>query len=319
MNVISLEDAIKRTEECASVEFKSSFDPDKPGEWLEITKDIVALSNSGGGTIFVGLNDDGSPSGADVSSLLSVDPADVTNRLFKYTSCQFHAFELCVVLKGDHQIFAIRVEGTKVPMVFTRVGTYEPEPGKQKNAFSVGTVYFRHGAKSEPATSEDLRNFLDREIEAVRHSWLDGIAKVTSAPIGSRIAILPPESHPAGPSGSLPLRLTNDESAQPYYAVPIDRTHPFRQKEVIVEVNKRLEVRSINSHDILCIRRVYNVQKDISLCYTQNFASPRYSQAFVDWIVRQYEADAEFFEKAKVKYDDMKLKLAAEKQASVDR
>lgn len=317
MNIISLEDAIERTEECASVEFKSSFDPDKSGEWLEITKDIVALSNSGGGIILIGLNDDGSPSGADVSALLSIDPADVTNRLFKYTSCQFHAFELCVTSKGGHQIFAICVDGTKVPMVFTRVGTYEPEPGRQKNAFSVGTVYFRHGAKSEPATSEDLRNFLDREIESIRHSWLDGIARITSAPIGSRIAILPPEDHPTGPSGSLPLRLTNDESAQPYYAVPIDSTHPFRQKEVIVEVNKRLKLRSINSHDILCIRRVYNVQKDISLCYTQSYASPRYSQAFVDWIIRQYEADAGFFEKTKAEYDDMKSKLVAEKQASV--
>jgi len=48
----------------------------------------------------------------------------------------------------------------------------------RRNVFSVGTVYFRHGAKSEPGTSDDLRQFLEREIEATRRTWLDGIAKV---------------------------------------------------------------------------------------------------------------------------------------------
>ena len=50
---------------------------------------------------------------------------------------------------------------------------------KQKTAFSAGTVYFRHGAKSEPGTSEDLRASLERELDRIRSSWLDGI---TSSP-----------------------------------------------------------------------------------------------------------------------------------------
>src|SRR5919106_1038374 len=87
-----------------------------------------------------------------------------------------------------------------------RVGTYEVAHGRQKTVFSVGAVYFRHGAKSEPGTSEDLRMFLERELELVKRSWLDGIAKVVEAPAGSRFAILPPETEPAGPSGALPLR-----------------------------------------------------------------------------------------------------------------
>lgn len=299
--------ALEKTAETADLDFKSSFDVTSAGDWLEIIKDIVALANSGGGLIVLGLNDDGSPSGADTSAFESVDPADLTNRIHKYTGHHFAGFEVIECQKGGHELCAIRVKAVRTPMVFTRVGTYEVSAAKQKTAFSVGTVYFRHGAKSEPGTSDDLRSFLDRELEVTRKSWLDGIAKVVEAPAGSRFAVLPPESAPSGPGGTLPMRLTNDPDAPPYYAIPLDNTHPFRQKEVVREVNERLVgKRTINMHDIICIRRVFSIQKEIAYCYTQNFASPRYSQQFVDWIVAKYNDDSAFFEATRAQYDVLK-------------
>ncbi len=105
----------------------------------------------------------------------------------------------------------------------------------------------------------------------------------------------------------LPVRLTNDPNAPPYYAASVDETHPYRQKEAIREINAKLAGRKmINSHDIQCIRRVYNIEKDISLCYTQKYAPPRYSAAFVDWIAQRYAEDAELFEKARAQVDKPK-------------
>jgi hypothetical protein len=298
---------LARTGETADLDFKSQFDIEDSADWLEIIKDIAALANSGGGTILIGVNDDGTPSGTDVAGALAIDPADLTNRIHKYTGTHFHGFEFTECDKEGHEVCAIIVKGCRIPLVFTRVGTYEVAMGKQKTVFSVGTVYFRHGAKSEPGTSDDLRAFLDREVELIKRSWLDGIAKVVEAPAGSRFAILPPEAQAAGPSGALPLRLTDDPNAPAYYAVPIDTTHPFRQKEVVVEVNRKLVGRkAINAHDILCIRRVFNVQKEIKFCYTQNYATPRYSQAFVDWVIQRYEEDNAFFEKTKAQFDHLK-------------
>jgi len=298
---------LERSTEAADHDFKSTFDVNAPGDWLEIIKDIVAFANSGGGTILIGVNDDGTPSGAEVEGALGIDPADLTNRIHKYTGTHFHGFEFVECEKEGREICAITVRGRHIPLVFTRVGTYEVSQGKQKAVFSLGTVYFRHGAKSEPGTSDDLRDFLDRELQLIKRSWLDGISKVVEAPAGSRIAILPPESQPTGPSGALPVQLTNDPNAPAYYAVPIDTTHPFRQKEVIREVNSRLVgKKAINAHDILCVRRVYSVQKDIKFCYTQNYASPRYSQAFIDWLVQKYDEDEKFFEKTKGQFDQLK-------------
>jgi predicted HTH transcriptional regulator len=57
---------LERSTEAADHDFKSTFDVNAPGDWLEIIKDIVAFANSGGGTILIGVNDDGTPSGAEV-------------------------------------------------------------------------------------------------------------------------------------------------------------------------------------------------------------------------------------------------------------
>ena len=304
--------ALARTTEIANVDFKSSFDAAVLRDWLEIIKDIAAFANSGGGYILVGLSDDGSPSQADVSGLLAVDSADLGNRIHKYTGHHFSGVELIECEKSGYEVCAIRVPAVSIPIVFTRVGEFELPDSKKKTAFALGTIYFRHGTKSEPGTSEDLRQFLERELELTRRSWLEGIAKVVEAPTGSRFAVLPPEGAPTGPSGSLPMQLTTDPGAPAYYAVPLDKTHPHRQKEVIQEVNGKLAgKRTVNSHDIVCIRRVYAIQKEINFCYTQNYASPRYTQQFVEWIVEKYLANAAFFEEARLKYDEMKAASGA--------
>ena len=296
---------LDRTAEAEDLDFKSAFHSN-PGELLEIIKDMVALANSGGGTILVGVNDDGSPSGNDIASIMSIDPADITNKIYKHTGVHFHEFEFVAKQKHGQEICVISVQASRIPLVFTSVGNYEVG-GKPKIAFAVGTIYFRHGAKSEPGNSSDLRAFLEREVEAIKDSWLEGIVKVVEAPVGSRVAILPPQSQPPGPSGVLPLRLTDDPKAPQYYAIPVDTTHPYRQKEVIEAVNKRLEGRKkISSHDVLCIRRVHEIQKKIEFCYTQNFASPLYSQQFVDWIVNKFDEDPQFFAKAKERFDQLK-------------
>ena len=99
------------------------------------------------------------------------------------------------------------------PIVFNKVGNYQGQNGKPKTAFSLGSVYFRHGAKSEPCTSDDLRDFLRREIEAVKQSWLGGIRKVVEAPDHSQILVIPPGTPETQTPVGKGFRLTNDPDA----------------------------------------------------------------------------------------------------------
>lgn len=110
----------------------------------------------GGGVLLLGVDDNGQPTGAHLTSALAVDPADVTNKIFKYAGLHFHGFQILPCEKEEARICALCVEATRVPIVFTKVGTYEPYPGKQKNVFSVGSVYF--SARREKRASHVRRS-----------------------------------------------------------------------------------------------------------------------------------------------------------------
>ncbi len=189
-----LDAALQSNQESETWDSKSSLDLDSKGELLEVVKDIIAMANSGGGVILVGLNNDGTPSGSDVSSLLAFDPARMTDQIASATGRQVSSFSITATAKDGQTIAAIIICGVPVPLITVRVGTYpDPQnPSKQKRAFSQGVIYFRHGAKSEPGTTEDLERIIKREIEAAREAWLGNLRQVSEAPLGSRIVVLPP-------------------------------------------------------------------------------------------------------------------------------
>jgi hypothetical protein len=165
--------------ETADLDFKSAFDPTSNGDWCELVKDIVAFANSGGGCIAFGVNNDGSPANGDLAPIRKVDPATVVDKIRKYTDQHFANFSFSAATRQDGDVVALIIQGVSMPIVFAATGNYDIG-GKQKNAFVQGTIYFRHGAKSEPGTTEDLRAALEREVDRVRSSWLDGIHKVVT-------------------------------------------------------------------------------------------------------------------------------------------
>lgn len=291
--------AIDHGAETGPVEYKASFDLQSQADWLEIMKDIVAIANSGGGVIVFGVEDSGTICGVSSAIIDALDPADITNKLHKYTAQQFSSFRLTPVEKADHSVLALLIEPSMSPIVFSKPGTYDIGGGKQKTAFSAGTVYFRHGAKSEPGNSEDLRMFMERRIEEIRKVWFEGIVKVVEAPPGTEVKVVAKVQ----PDGA-PVRLVNDPTAPAYYRVPIDETHPHRQKEVIEEVNKALAgSKKINTYNMQCVRFAHNIDAQPTFCYKQKFASARFSKAFVDWLIEQAQTDSTFFDSAKAKYD----------------
>jgi hypothetical protein len=99
--------------------------------------------------------------------------------------------------------------------VFEKPGTYATGPSKQKTSFAKGTVYFRHGAKSEPGNTEDIRKALERRLEIVRRSWMKGVRKVVQAPTGSRIITVTPGESGYTNTASSAFRVVKDKNAAP--------------------------------------------------------------------------------------------------------
>jgi hypothetical protein len=152
--------ALSVSRESKRVEFKGEVDPTSRGSWLEMAKDIAAMANSGGGVVIVGLDSVGSPTGWSPDVLLSADPATLVDSLAPYLGEQYDDFSVAEVSKDGVRLAAILIGArTGTPLIFEKSGNYQPESQPQRQAFGRGTVYFRHGAKSEPGLAKDLASF----------------------------------------------------------------------------------------------------------------------------------------------------------------
>jgi hypothetical protein len=140
-----------------------------------------------------------------------------------------------------------------------------------------------------------MRKFVARRLGAVRRNWLGSIREA--------MAVVETAAKEAE-QPSL-VRLTVDPEAPLYGQLDPDVTHPYRQKDVVRETNERLpESVSINAFDLLSVRRVHDITEATRPEFTHEpkFTSPQYSDAFVDWLIEQHQADPEFFAKAKARY-----------------
>lgn len=161
-------------------------------------------------------------------------------------------------------------------------------------------AYFRHGARSVPASRDDLRKFVDRRVAAVRKRLIVDIKRVITAPEGSEIVAI---ERSEDETGERVIRITTDTHAPLYRAVDFDVTHPYRQKELIAAVNERLaDDKEINSYEFQAIKHTYDIDPDF--VHLPRFGTNQYSEAFVDWLVERIENDAEFVPTARTRYNE---------------
>jgi len=297
-----LKRASEAKRESKYVDFKREFDPTAAQDWVEIVKDLVAMANSGGGVLVIGANNDGSHAGSAVDDVLAVDPASISDKVFKYTGKHFSGFLISKVDRADGPVAAVVVEASNRLLVFSQPGTYpNPEkPDRQKTAFGRGTAYVRHGAKSEPANTDDIQDFIESRLENVRETWLGNIRKVVSHPdeqVGTYSALSYDET------GALAeIRLTDNPGAPVFGRIDPDLSHPFRQKELIEQVNEQLpDGRSINTWDVQCVRSIHEINPGSypQFIHYSRFGPVQYSTQFAEWLASQ---DQEFFDESRRRY-----------------
>ena len=295
--------ALSLSKETDEVEFKRRFDTNSTRDWCEIIKDIVAMANSGGGIIIFGLKNNGSISNSNLSDLVELDPAIIADKLYRYTGSHFSDYQIIDLEKSGSKIYGLLISRSPIPMVFIKPGTYPISDKEQRTAFSRGTIYFRHGTKSEPGNQDDIRKSIQYEIESTRNKWFSNIRKIVEAPLGSQAILVPPSDKEEGHYQSSPIEVITDDPASPKYVkIDYDITHPYRCKELIIDVNKKLDKHEINQHDIVAINKVHGIKEIESFCHTPKYGTSQYSPTFIDWIVDQFKRDKDFFNNTRGEY-----------------
>ena len=291
--------------ESKNLDFKVGFDIRSREDWCEIIKDIVAFANSGGGALVFGVNDDGTPAGVDVEPYLRIDPADVTNKVNAYTGHEFDEFEIIPVERNGHRVALFAVYGVTAPMVFVKNGAHLGEGSRRRPAFVKGAVYFRHGAKSEPGTSNDLRHWLDRSLDEICATWLGGIREVVEAGIEQRVQVVRFEE---SGNASISARIVNEPSGVAVVPQNPQELWPYKEGDLVRRMASELPAGTrFNSHDVRSIRLAHGIAPDSHPKFVfkpHEKSSPQYSAEFVEWIRKQHEHDGEFLDKARLAYRD---------------
>jgi hypothetical protein len=275
---------LKATGESGSIELKSSFDPNSKGEWFEILKDFIAIVNSGGGAIAIGLDDQGKPTGENVQAIAKYDPAKITDKIEAVTGIEFDDFEIHNVTKNGISVIIIIIGGSQVPIPFKRNGQYSVENKKYPEvAFRAGTVYFRHGAKSAPGTYSDFSKAINRRLEQIRQEWLSGVQKVVNAPEGSLVQVVRPEFRLSDSPEATPIRWVNDPSAPGYRFIDPNSSHPYRLIDALVEVLKGIGYeKDLNWYDIYAVRKSHKIEDRPDMFFGPKYGRPQYSRSFVN-------------------------------------
>ncbi len=300
-----LKKGVSAKRESRSVDFKGSFDPTSAKDQVDIIKDIVAMTNSGGGIILFGVNDNGTPSSANLAGITHLDPAVLTDKIFSYTHVQFADFEVREIKRGRQETVALIVLGSATPLVFEEPGTYPIDSKNQKTAFSKGTIYFRHGAKSEPARNSDLTATFAKELERTRKLWFDRVRKVAEAPTSHVVQVFPSRVATGLAAGGIVGRIVSDTSAPGVRPTNADEQWPHRQKDVLKFVLEQTPKGTyFTGHDVLCLRYVFHLDQERPEFIYKPFqrSSPQYSDAFVAWVAQQIKADSAFLAKTRAEY-----------------
>jgi predicted HTH transcriptional regulator len=108
--------------EPVEVEFKSDFDG-SPAAWLDVLKHVMAMANSGGGSIVFGVAPDGDRSGMARTLLTTFDPANITNKLRRYTPARVTTAYRELVIDQQRLGFLL-VEGSRAINVFESDGNF---------------------------------------------------------------------------------------------------------------------------------------------------------------------------------------------------
>jgi hypothetical protein len=210
-------------------------------------KEIAALANSGGGVILFGVDKHGEPTGAALPSTLPR-----------------HTIE---TVKFGKRVLAMIVAEAPTPIVCD------------------GVVYVRRGARTVPATTEELARIVQRRVDEARREWLGAVRRVVKEP-----------------ERPVAVRVVEDKRASAYRVVDYDKTHPYRQKELLAAFRARVPGQPVNQFDFLAVRTVHHTDDRPEFTHKPMFGSRQYSEAFLDWLVAQARRDPNFFAEARQQY-----------------
>ena len=198
--------------ETTNCDLKRVFDGSNQA-WVNLAKDIVAMSNSGGGVIVFGVDDNGHRVGLKQSLLNLMDPAQINGQIepkapgarlgtsyYEITYYRLRYGFLCIHSQEDL-------------IVFEKEWGYNKPNGQHQTVIREGVLYARGVGETRPARQADISLMARRLIETGSKALLAKIEIVATLPLGTGIVALDSGSEGRG------IRLIDSGYGQPVKVV----------------------------------------------------------------------------------------------------
>jgi len=269
---LSLDEALAATRQSSRLAFAPN--PEAGQDWQNLIRDIVAIANTTGGVVLVGVDHKGKPIRTQESTL---NAQDLSSRMQAFTGTDFQDF---------------RIQQTHNNSTAIIIG-HSPTPLVEKET---GVVYMRRGGKTKPAETKDLQRATEKLLKQMRRELISLVREITSAAQrGTTLEIHHIEQTASGAT----VRVTHDPDAPQIRISNPDTFWPYRQKEVVELVNQALPAnKQVRPYEIMCVRKVHNTDQLEEFTLKQSHASNKYSDQFVKWLIEQYRKDKDFFDRA---------------------
>lgn len=174
---------------------------------------------------------------------------------------------------------------------------------------SVATEIYESNQYTFKAILIQVANHASKEALPIQFLHYDKLTEEQKIELGKFVTmikfkeggILPQSVVSSSDSNASPIRITNDENAPAYKMVNPNETHPHRLKDIITNLNL-VVIEKITAFHIKCVRKEYKIDEQRpDFFYKPKFASPQFSQEFLNWLIESYNSDNLFFETLRIK------------------
>jgi hypothetical protein len=266
-------------------------------EWGKLIRDVAAIANSGGGCLDL-------PAASSVCSIGDLGVKKIVAHLAQYTVSTFDDLQLVKSKRRTPDLWKLEVGPAEYPIGFKQsLEDASAETSMSEGPFGADAFYFWHDGKSTLATSADFQAFLERRLKDARQQWSKQIGRVLSRPLRPlrrKRRAQPRAKHSAGASSNnlQPVRIVNDANAPVLQPQHVDQLYPWRQKDIVADINRRLGRRAVTTYDLQAVRRQHRLDESPDFVFHLPGAGRRYSPAAAEWMLSQYATNPEFFHQA---------------------
>lgn len=166
---LKITELLSARRESAKLDYKLTLDLSETGSKVELVKDLMAMANTAGGYIVVGVDDAGTVRGLDETAAQKFDETVVRSQLAGYTSARIPVFVNNRVIEDERHLVVITV----LPVINTLVvAESDGNVPSGRAVFRKGDVLVRHGSASERWNQRDVDFLLERVIASRKDDWL---------------------------------------------------------------------------------------------------------------------------------------------------